>query len=340
MSAFAAANFQSHDYSLHRPNYSVDFFKYIFKFLELDNFKNDTISIVDIGSGPATCELTFIPYLIELLEKKILKLSKINIYVTDVSKPMIAEAEKSINEKITNNNNYFSNNLKGIFNFKYIEIEGEKLNEIIEDNSIDLIIAAECVHWIQPESWLKNMNKILKSKTGVLAYWGYVDPVFTDDVNHNSNNIENANNFYNEFVYESDGKLGSYWQQPGRKILRGLCKGINNKIFEDLSHWNDVITVYRDPSKGNTEILERLKNKDIEFKVDDKVLQMIKELTFQDFLQYTDTWSSSHKWNELHPENERVSKLFYQGLSKITKWDLNDSIIIEYKTFYTFAKKH
>lgn len=339
MSAFASANFQSHDYALYRPTYSIEFFKYIFKFSGLNNFKNDNISIVDIGSGPATCELTYIPYLIELLEKKLLNLNKINIYVTDVSQTMITEAERSINEKIINNHK-FPNNLKDIFNIKYIVIEGEKLNELIKDNSIDLIIAAECVHWIQPESWLKSMNKILKPETGVLAYWGYVDPVFIDDANHNSNNIKNANIFYNEFVYETEGKLGSYWQQPGRNILRGLCRDINNKIFEDLNNWNDVITVYRDPSKGNTEILERLENKDVEFQIDDKALQMIKKLTVKDFVHYANTWSSSHKWNIVHPKEEEISKLFFEGFNKITKWDLTDKVVIEMKTFYTFAKKH
>ncbi|KAG0680444.1 hypothetical protein C6P40_002350 [Pichia californica] len=335
MSAFASKNFQSHDYALHRPSYSIDFFKYIFKFGNLSEVIKDELSIVDIGCGPATCELVFIPYLIELIESKQLNLNKIKIYVTDISSTMINEAESTLNNLLLNK---LSKSIKNIFEIKFLVISGENLNNIINESSVDLVIAAECVHWINPNPWLNSMKSILKSNTGVLAYWGYVDPVFIGHEGEKEN-INKANDFYNDFVYEEEGKLGVYWQQPGRKILRGLCKDINNIVFQDTESWNDVITVYRDPSKNDIKILDRLINNDINFKIDDEVLKMIKSITFEQFLQYTDTWSSSHKWNENHNEDEKVSKLFYKGLNKITNWKLSDNIEIEMKTFYTLCKK-
>lgn len=336
MSAFADKSFQSHEYALHRPSYSLVFFKYIFKFAELTTIERSDLSIVDIGTGPGTCIITIIPYIIELLKNGLLKVKKVKLYITDVSITMIKEAERNIINKLSE----YSSDIINLFGVHYSVIGGEQLLDIIDPSSIDIVLAAECVHWTDDAKLLKCINTILKPIIGVFAYWGYVDPVFVDrEFKYKSELIQKANKFYSDFVYEEEGKLGSYWQQPGRKILRGLCRGINDKVFEDTVSWRDVVTVYRDPLAGKVDVLDRLIDKDVKFKINDEALKMIQKTTVNQYLQYVDTWSSSHKWNSSHSEDQRVSKLFFKGLHEQTGWELDDEIEVEMKTFYTLTKK-
>lgn len=339
MSAFAAKSFKSHDYALYRPSYSLDFFKYVFRFADLTNIAQEgkTFSILDVGAGPGTCMITFIPYLAALVEQKKINVEKINLIVTDVSTNMLSEAKKNLDKVIDN----LGSHKKDLFALKYIESSGEGLLRLLDASSIDLVIAAECVHWLKSEEWLICMQQILKPKTGVLAFWGYVDPVFTgiEKPGDHEKEITKANEFYESFVYEAEGKLGVYWEQPGRRKLRGLCKEANDLVFEDVKNWRDVVTVSRDPLRGDVSISDRLAGDDVDFKVDDKALKMTKTYTLAQFLQYADTWSSSHKWNAEHGEDEKVSSIFYKGLHEANNWGLEDVIEVEFKTYYTLSKK-
>lgn len=339
MSAFAAKSFQSHDYSLYRPSYSLDFFKYIFDFANLVKNSQDgkILSILDVGAGPGTCMVTIIPYLATLVEEKKLNVQKIRLVVTDVSSNMLSEAKKNLIDVIGKIGAQHAN----LFELLYFEAGGEGLSDLVGEASIDIVIAAECVHWLKNKDWLNCMQQILKPTTGVLAFWGYVDPVFTgvEKPGNHEKEIESANDFYESFVYEAEGKLGVYWQQPGRSKLRGLCKEANGLVYDDTRCWGDVITVYRDPLKGDVKVLDRLRGQDVDFEVDDEAFKLTKSFTLDQFLRYADTWSSSHKWNAEHDENNKVSSVFYKGLNETTKWELEDVIEVEFKTYYTLAKK-
>ena len=339
MSAFAAKSFQSHDYALYRPSYSLDFFKYIFSFAGLIKNSQDgrKLSILDVGAGPGTCMITIIPYLTTLVEEKKINVQKIRLIVTDVSSNMLSEAKKNLTEVISKIGDEHAN----LFELVYFEAGGEGLTELVGKASIDIVIAAECVHWLKSADWLNCMHQILKPQTGALAFWGYVDPVFTgvEKPGEHEKEVEKANEFYESFVYEAEGKLGVYWQQPGRSKLRGLCKEANALVYDDTKNWGDVVTVYRDPLQGDVSVFDRLKGQDINFKADDEAFKLTKTFTLDKFLHYADTWSSSHKWNAEHGENEKVSSIFYNGLNESTKWELEDVIEVEFKTYYTLAKK-
>lgn len=340
MSAFASKSFEANEYALHRPSYSIEFFKYVFEYAGLfDKTKENKqqpriVSILDIGSGPGTCMVTIIPYITDLIRSgKFPSIQKIRLVVTDFSETMIKEAKVNIDQILNHND-------KEIFTVEYFVASAEELDKHVENDSIDVVFAAECAHWLEYKSWLSCMNKLLKPKIGVLAYWAYVDPVFTKKIGQSDNiSVKKANEFYDSFVYEGDGKLGSYWQQPGRSILRKLYVDLNEFVYEEKSNWDDVITCYRDASNESIKVIERVENEEFQFKINTEALKMEKEIKIRDFVNYIDTWSSSHKWNKIHNDDEKVSELFYNGIKKLTNWELDDVVIIEFKTVYTFCKK-
>jgi ubiquinone/menaquinone biosynthesis C-methylase UbiE len=329
MSEFASTDFNSRHYSLHRPSYTIDFFKYIFKYANLTpNWKYNSLSIVDIGSGPGTCFTTIIPYLLELITTGELNVAIVNLWVTDISETMLEEAKININnllEEVDDNNNK-------IIQIKYLQAGSEDIAKYIESESIDIVFAAECAHWLNKDKWFQAMNSILKKGTGVFSYWGYVDPVFIK-INDSKSLALKANEFYEEFVYESPDRLGPYWEQPGRNILRNLFHNINDSILNDRENWRDVIVCYRNSKSGIVESFGSCKG----FKIDEEALTINKTINVMEFISYVDTWSASSKWNKTH--DCKVSLLFYEELESIIHWKLLDSVEIEFQTVYTLSKK-
>ena len=336
MSAFSANTFNSHDYSLYRPSYSTEFFQYIFQYLGLNEWKSESINILDVGSGPGTCILKIIPILKEVINSKETPLKKVKIFVSDLSNTMLNEAKINIDKVIRDSLESFE--------IEYIQSGGETIDLKINEQ-IDLIIAAECVHWLNSEKWLDCMHKLLK-KDGVLAYWGYVDPVFTKiEGSDDKNRLKIANDEYNSFVYEEKGKLGEYWQQPGRSKLRSLYKEVNEiALNNEGDKWYETIMCRRDPLIGEIEtIFNNDGNSDGDngkvsrFEFKDDVLKIEMRLTIEQLLNYMDTWSSSFKWNSSH--EEKVSLLFGKKLEEKVGLKKSDDIVIEMKTVYLFTKK-
>lgn len=329
MSEFATPDFNSRDYSLFRPSYSAGFFKYILKYagFNKNEWDSDTLSIVDIGSGPGTCIITLLPIIYEYIKLKDIDVKKVEIYVSDVSEVMLNEAKKNINHTLE----IFDD--KNLFTIKYLRTGGEEIANSVKEESIDVVLAAECAHWLNVEKWFESVHQILKSNTGVFAYWGYVDPNFIK-VNGNKEAADKVNIFYQDFVYEKGGKLGPYWEQPGRRILCGLYKGINNLILKD-KRWKDNVICTRDIKNQKIAIINKAPN----FTIDKNILKIAKNMKVIDFLSYMDTWSSSSKWNKENPTKGKISLLFYEQLESVIAWKLTDSIEVEMQTVYSLNKK-
>lgn len=327
MSAFSAKTFNSHQYALYRPSYSTEFYKYILEYAQVRPDAK-TLSIVDIGSGPGTCAITIISYLSEQIKNGKYTLNKVIIYVTDVSETMILEAEKNINDILASISN------GDLFEIKYSIIGAENIDSVVTPHSIDVVTAAQSIHWAETSKWLDCMKKILVKGTGVLAYWGYVDPVFTK-INGTTEHNKTANDFFELFVYDDKDALGPHWQQPGRNILRGLYKDINAAVLKDTASWKDCVVCSRDPSKDDgCEVTKTGEAID----VDKEALKMTRRGTVENYVNYVNTWSSSYKWNQLHSEAEQANKLFYERLRELISWSLQDEIEIEFKSVYTFCK--
>lgn len=329
MSEFSANNFKSHDYSLFRPSYSPSFFKYILEYSRFnsDDWKSKTLSIVDIGSGPATCIITLLPIIYEYVISNDLNIENVEIYVTDVSEVMLDEAKKNVDKILRS-----FDDLK-LFSIKYLNVSGEDIAKSVDSESIDIVFAAECAHWLNVDKWFQSVYEVLKTGTGVFAYWGYVDPNFIK-INDSEENAKTANVFYEDFVYEKGGKLGPYWEQPGRGILRSLYKHMNELILKD-ERWKNNIICTRDIKNKKIQII----NKDQHLKIDQNILKITNNMRVIDYLSYIDTWSSSSKWNKENADKGKISLLFYEQLEALIKWKLTDYIEIEFQTVYSLNKK-
>lgn len=290
MSQFADFQFDSKFYDLHRPSYPPGFISYVIDRCVPQHAAKFTI--VDIGTGPGTAITTFIELFEEKKQQGKINVDQLTIWATDVSVVMIDQARQKLAE-YTNAN----------INIKFATCKGEEIDTLVKQ--VDLVLAAECVHWLDTEQWLACVKKVC---TGHLVYWGYVDPVFVD--------YPELNKFYDDFVYDS-GDFGKCWSQPGRNRLRSSFKDINEQVQKEFK--NEL--VYRDPTTGVGK---------------DSVLRIIKTVTIRDFLTYVDTWSASFTWNSTHKSEERASLLFYKGLEE-RGFKLDDKITTEMKTVYCIA---
>ena len=317
MSAFSSSTYTSQDYAKYRPTYPESFFHYILKNAKVTSLQS--LTILDVGCGPGTCFITLIPELVNLLNNDNNPLKEVKLIASDLSQTMLNEAEREITPLLSNTKS---------IDVQYVQAKGEDVSEHITKDSVDLVIAAECMHWVDAEQFLNGIRQIMRTG-GTLAYGGYVDPVFTAvGNNEDSALLKKLNDVYEDFVYVGDGRLGVYWEQPGRERLRRLYENINEVVESDGEHWNDIVKCIRDPLQGKVQTVGN---------ADQGALKMEMALPFESFLKYADTWSSSFKWNESHPEEQRVSKVFYKKINQVAQIDLADEITIEMKTVYMIA---
>lgn len=152
MATYSDINFNSADYDLFRPTYPSEFYAQILAY-----HTGGIEKYLDVGCGPG---LSTFP----LAENFGYTLG------TDVSQKMCSEAEQIMQAKAERG--------KTVTNTHFKQSPSEDLTGIgVTDSSIDLVTAAECVHWFDSEKWLVEMSRLLKSG-GTLAYWGYIEPVF------------------------------------------------------------------------------------------------------------------------------------------------------------------
>lgn len=291
MSEFAAESFDSKFYDLNRPSYPPKFFNYIIE--KCVPAKSESFTIVDIGTGPGTAIATLIDMLTEKRKTKAIEIEDITIWATDCSQVMINQAKNKLNN--------YTNDI----NLKFAVCKGEEIDTVVKH--ADLLLAAECVHWLDTEKWLESVKKVCD---GYLVYWGYVDPVFIDKPDMNA--------FYENFVYENND-FAKCWSQPGRSILRSSFRNINERMEKEFT---DCEIVYRDPSSGIGE---------------DSILRIENVMKVSQFLSYVDTWSSSFTWNSNHSPEEKASVLFYEGFQN-HGLNFDDLIKTEMKTVYCIIK--
>jgi SAM-dependent methyltransferase len=316
MSTFSSSNYTSADYAKYRPTYPESFFHYILKNAKVTSLQS--LTILDIGCGPGTCFTTLIPELINILKDETNPLREVKLIASDLSQTMLNEAERKITPLL--------DNVKEI-EVKYLQGKAEEVGKHIAEHSVDLVIAAECIHWVDAERFLNGIHQILR-EGATLAYWAYSDSVFIKVGDANGETLNNLNNVHDDFVYGGEGKLGSYWEQPGRERLRKLYVNVNEIVEKDTEHWDGVIKCIRDPSQGNAQTIGG---------ADEEALKMQMTLPFSAYLKYADTWSAAFRWNESHSEEQRASRVFHDVLNKVVNIDYDEEVTIEMRTVYMIA---
>ncbi|CCH43098.1 Ubiquinone/menaquinone biosynthesis methyltransferase [Wickerhamomyces ciferrii] len=277
MSAYSDTTFRANDYNSFRPTYSND----VFKFINQYHTGGHDLA-VDLGCGPGQASYPLTEYF-----KKVIG--------TDLSQTMINAA-----------NGKRTDEYKGKIEFR--QSPGESLS-FLEDNSVDLFTAAQCVHWFDHDNFFKEINRVLKPG-GTLAYWGYVDPVF---------NVPEADKIVDDYTYEDPTKLGPYWE-PGRFILRKLLKDVQppQELFDDIKVYEDKPGV---PSSQQSP------------------LQIKREIPLEFYQKYVQTWSSYHSWKKANPDAPDVSDQLIEELKAKVKWNNNTKVNIQWLTVLKLARK-
>lgn len=79
----------------------------------------------------------------------------------------------------------------------------------LEDSSVDAVTVAQAIHWLEHDRFYEEARRVLQPD-GVIAVWGYGDPVIEDD------RIHQVVHGYNR------GTIENYWRPERDVILAGL----------------------------------------------------------------------------------------------------------------------
>ncbi|CCH43099.1 Ubiquinone/menaquinone biosynthesis methyltransferase [Wickerhamomyces ciferrii] len=277
MSAYSEQDFLADKYTTYRPKYPASFFQ---KLISYHN--GDKKLAVDVGCGPG--EATF-------------PLSKYFDHVIgiDRSNVMVKQANQI-------------KDLNGHKNVEFRTGNGEVLQ--LNTNSVDLVAAAESLHWFDQSKFVQESYRLLRLG-GTLAYWGYTDPVFVD--------YPDASFIYNNYVYLEPEYLGPYWETPGIDLLKA---GYNHvELPPDL--FGEVKRVDYEAGTRNREALVMKK-------------QYYGTSQLKNFMK---TWSAYHIWCKVHPDSPDVIDLLFDDLKKNLHWTEETVLNVEWNTFYVFATR-
>ncbi|ODQ79094.1 hypothetical protein BABINDRAFT_162159 [Babjeviella inositovora NRRL Y-12698] len=217
---------------------------------------------------------------------------------TDLSETMAGEAQK---------------NAVPSQNIEFLVAPAEESPNVIAPNSLDLVTAAECVHWMDHPKFFAETHRVL-AKGGTLAFWFYKDPIFVG--------YPKANEIYNKYCYNDERYMGPKWQQPGRNFLRTLMAEV--PVPEEL--FENIVRNEYDPEKD-----EKTKTE----------LIISKRVNMAGLKDYVSSWSAYHSW-KIASENagkEDVADLFIRELKEAMGWDDTFEFEISFSTAYTFATK-
>lgn len=216
--------------------------------------------MVDLGTGHG-----------EIARKLARSFTKIT--ALDPSDTMIAQARSQSSE--------FGNISFGVSS-------AEDLSQI-ESGSVDALVAGEAAHWFSyPQTW-REIHRVLRPG-GTMAFWGYVDNVL---IGH-----PEATKVIQKYCYEEgEDKLGMYWEQPGRTILRELFRELEppSDLFSDVERREYVPE--GSPKHARWEGVKR----DVVF--EDKPM-IEAEMKLGEVMSYLRTASSWHNWCAAHPERK------------------------------------
>lgn len=314
MSTFSKVNFKTINYNSFRPHYPPSFYTILTNYVTKGNKEKLPISkAVDLGcgTGVATYPLLNFSQSVTGLDLSPLMVETANSLVSKRCKEMEVVDLSRIN-------------------FKSGAVEDLIYQEPreIPENSVDLLTAAQCIHWFKDyDSFFANSAKLLKSG-GTLAYFFYIDPIIVDFSGPSNGDkaalLKKSSEIYQRLVYEDPQYIGPHWEQPGRSILTNFCTEVNLHIPTSL--YEDIEINTFTPVNGKASPTD---------------LDMKKEgIPLSTFIDYLSTYSGFHNFKDATGDKVGFLSVYLTLLEEELGWDRNSTTIdLVWKTGYTAMRK-
>lgn len=293
MSVYSAKDFNSQKYNNFRPTYPNDFYELLIKYHE-----GPRELAIDVGCGPGTASFQL---------ASVLKSFK-KIIGTDISHTMVQTAKQL-------------QSVQKIDRLSFEVSASERFDflgpEEVDKQVCDMVTAAECAHWFDFGRFQESVAHNLRAG-GTIAIWGYSDALFVD--------YPDLDDLMNGITYDMD-KLGSYWQQPGREILRRMYRErtLDDSKFTDIKTVSLHATDYR--SVEPTQI-------------DPKPLKVCKRQTIIQYGKYIKTWSAYHSWKKDHrDEAVDIVDSWIEDVLQLHPEMAHEPHLVAWNTFYSFGRR-
>ena len=142
-----------------------------------------------------------------------------------------------------------------------------------------MITAAECCHWFEFPTFLRNSYDVLKEgKTGgKLFIFGYIQPVVWK--------YPELDTIIKKLDMDFEHGFGEYWEQPGRNYLNGLLK---DDYFTDALKKSSFERI-------NVERFYTKETRDPFINDDAHSYELKKSTTMKHFRDYVTSWSAYNK---------------------------------------------
>ncbi|ODV85965.1 hypothetical protein CANARDRAFT_197462 [[Candida] arabinofermentans NRRL YB-2248] len=324
MATYSKKSYNVSSYKDFRPTYPSKFFEKVLRYHDNDDdakpssyasiegFNGTRELHLDLGCGTGQVTFPLSPFFKTTLG-------------TDPSQSMIDQCKSSPEYKVDDDGLRFS------------IASAEDLSVIpgLKPSSVDLITAAECVHWFDPPKFVEQVAKYLKPQTGSLAYWLYVEPIFCDP---------KLDAIYQKYVYQDDRYMGLLWDEGKSEFRKWLKQSVD--ILENSKEFYDVQVVKFD----QLSLIENegVESRDLAVKNGKlsngcELLVIEKHLSLDDYILYMSTYSALNKWYTKHPEiskgrNEDMMVLMRKDLEE-AGWKNNDVKHIVWDSLYVLARK-
>lgn len=288
MATYSEKDFDTAHYNSARPSYPDQFYHTLMEY----HRPNHTQLALDVGTGSG-----FVAFkLSEYFDK---------VVATDISESMISQC----------NLDPRTNGCK----IRFEVAPAEQSPASVEPESIDMITAAECCHWMDHPRFFRECARVLK-KGATLAYWFYLDPVFVGN--------SRANEIYMDFAYGSSVEkygetserfFGPFYEQPGHEYLRTAMADVSppGELF------TDIIRHHYHPEKNDR---------------DYTTLYIERKVTLSVYRDYVTSWSGYHNWKKENTGEDTVDG-FMEELADALGVDMDVPVKIVFPTVYTFARR-
>ncbi|KAM0791632.1 hypothetical protein ACM66B_006070 [Microbotryomycetes sp. NB124-2] len=275
MATFSKSSFDAVRYAASRPSYPPALYSHVTSYALGPNegSARRPRTVLDLGCGPGLSTFPFANEFDELIG-------------VDPSLNMVNAARDIAEQQLVDS--------QGKGNIKFEQGSSENLSGVVDDHSVDLVVAAQAAHWFDAVKVYAEVARVLKPG-GAFAFWGYGEAFFPQRPK------------LSELVPEySHVKLHDYWQQPGRSITEALLAPFplpsstpSASKFDSSSYQRTFFlasghqppSMSSDPGTRTVEI---------------QPLLLKKEWSLTEVEGYLRTWSSAHAYHEQHPEEDPV----------------------------------